>query len=52
MKAVARVETSLPSPVWDAYRALVKALWEHGALDHRLREMLRVRSAVVADCHR
>jgi hypothetical protein len=51
MKLVARVEKSLPPPVWDAYRAMVKALWEHGKLDHQLREMLRVRSAVLADCH-
>ena len=50
MKRVARIEKSLPAPITAAYRALVKSLWEHGKLDPQLREMLRLRSAVLANC--
>ena len=50
MKRVAKIEKSLPPPITAAYRALVRSLWAHGQLDPALREMLRLRSAVLANC--
>lgn len=50
MKRIARIERTLPAPINEAFQALVRSLWEHGTLDHPLREMIRMRSAVLANC--
>ena len=34
----------------EAYNAMARALWTEGSLDNRLREMLRLRSAQLAQC--
>jgi len=41
---------AMPQPIYDAYSAFIKALWRHGRLEAPLREMLRMRSAQLADC--
>ncbi len=51
MPTTARIDTNaLPPGIRDAYASLVRALWEHGVIDGQLREMIRMRSAVTADC--
>ena len=42
--------SALPAPIREAYHDLLRALWEHGPLDGQLRELIRMRSAVLADC--
>jgi len=52
VKRIARIDTSaLPAPISQAYLGLIRAIWDHGKLDGQLREMVRVRSAILADCH-
>ena len=40
----------LPGPVSEAYVDLLRALSEHGKIDAQLREMLRMKTAILADC--
>jgi hypothetical protein len=48
---VGRVDTmALPAPIREAFLGLIRAIWDHGVLDPQLREMIRVRSAILADC--
>lgn len=50
-KRVARVDTNaLPAPISQAYLGLIRAIWDHGVLDGQLKEMVRMRSALLADC--
>ena len=47
-----RINTgALPKPISEAYMGLLRSLWDHGVIDGQLREMIRMRSAVLADCH-
>jgi hypothetical protein len=41
---------AVPAAIRAAYYDLLRALWDHGPLDGQLREMIRMRSAVLADC--
>jgi hypothetical protein len=41
---------ALPEGIRAAYFNLVQALWKHGTLDAQLKELIRMRSAVLADC--
>ena len=47
----ARIDHSaLPAPISMAFLGLIQAIWDHGHLDGQLREMIRVRSAYLANC--
>jgi hypothetical protein len=41
---------ALPEGIRDAFFNLIQALWKHGTLDGQLKELIRMRSAVLADC--
>lgn len=41
---------AMPQPIFDGYSAFLKALWRYGRLEAPLREMIRMRSAQLADC--
>ena len=48
---VARVDVSaLPAPISHAFMGLIRAIWDHGKLDGQLKEMIRMRSAFLANC--
>lgn len=50
---VGRVDVNaLPVPIRQAFLALIRSIWDHGQLDGQLKEMIRVRSAVLANCRR
>ena len=50
-RKVARVDiTALPEPISKAFLGLIQAIWDHGVLDGQLREMIRMRSALLANC--
>ena len=47
----ARIDHSaLPAQISMAFLGLIQAIWDHGHLDGQLREMIRVRSAYLANC--
>ncbi len=51
MKFTAQVETgALPAPIQEAFFNLIRAFWDHGTLDGQIKEMIRMRSAMLADC--
>lgn len=51
MKFTAQVDTgALPGPIQEAFFNLIRSFWEHGALDGQIKEMIRMRSAVLVDC--
>ena len=51
MKLVAKVDTQrLPAPIQEAYFDFIRSFWEHGTLDPQIKELIRMRSAVLADC--
>ncbi len=41
---------ALPEGIRDAFFKLIQSIWEHGTLDGGLKEMIRMRSAMLADC--
>jgi hypothetical protein len=41
---------ALPEGIRVAYFNLIQALWKHGTLDAQLKELIRMRSAMLADC--
>ena len=41
---------ALPAGISAAYFNLIQALWKHGTLDGQLKELIRMRSAMLADC--
>ena len=47
----ARIDHSaLPAPIGQAFLGFIQAIWDHGELDGQLREMIRMRSAYLANC--
>ena len=52
MQQTTRIPVELPAAIAAAYTALIRSLWTDGQLDPPLREMLRMRSAVLANCVR
>jgi hypothetical protein len=50
VERTSRIPIELPEAISGAYGALVRSLWTHGRLEPQLREMLRMRSAVLANC--
>jgi len=41
---------ALPEGIREAFFNLIQALWKHGSLDGQLKELIRMRSALLADC--
>ena len=51
MKLVAKVEIgALPAPIHEAYFNYIQTFWDHGKLDPQIKELIRMRSAINADC--
>ncbi|MCH2173032.1 hypothetical protein MK489_19815 [Myxococcota bacterium] len=51
MKLVAQVDIqALPAPIHEAFFNYIQTFWEHGELDPQVKELIRMRSAMVADC--
>lgn len=51
MKLVAKVDIqALPAPIHEAFFNYIQTFWEHGELDPQIKELIRMRSAVLADC--
>jgi hypothetical protein len=51
MRFVAQVDHgALAAPIRDAFFQLIQALWKHGTLDGQIKELIRMRSAILADC--
>jgi hypothetical protein len=51
MQFVAKVDHgALPDEIRDAFFGLIQSIWKHGKLDPQIREMIRMRSAMLADC--
>ncbi|NQZ95818.1 MAG: hypothetical protein HRU01_04850 [Myxococcales bacterium] len=51
MKFVAHIDQSeLPAPIQEAFFAFIRSFWEHGQLDGQIKEMIRMRSAILVDC--
>ena len=47
----ARIDpAALPAPISQAFMGLIRAIWDHGTLDGQLKEMIRLRSAYLANC--
>jgi hypothetical protein len=41
---------ALPAGISAAFFKLIQALWTHGTLDGQLKELIRMRSAMLSDC--
>ena len=51
MKLVAKVEVqALPAPIHEAFFNYNQTFWEYGELDPQIKELIRMRSAINADC--
>ncbi len=51
MQFVAQVDHSaLPEGIRQAYFELIQSIWKYGQLDPQIKEMIRMRSAMLADC--
>ncbi len=51
MQFVAKVDHSaLPAEIQKAFFGLIQAIWKHGTLDAQIKELIRMRSATLADC--
>ena len=51
MKLVAKVDIqALPAPIHEAFFDYIQTFWKHGELDPQVKELIRMRSAVLADC--
>jgi hypothetical protein len=44
------IRSKMPAEIYVASMEMYKALWRHGRLDTRLRELLRLKSAKLAGC--
>jgi hypothetical protein len=44
------IRRKMPESMFNAYKALTRAMWEDGTLDVPLRELLRLKSAELAKC--
>ncbi|MAG29647.1 MAG: hypothetical protein CL908_01990 [Deltaproteobacteria bacterium] len=44
------IRSKMPAEIYAASIEMYKALWRHGRLDTRLRELLRLKSAKLAGC--
>lgn len=44
------IRRKMPKSMFNAYKAMTRAMWEDGTLDVPLREMLRLKSAELAKC--
>ena len=44
------IRSKMPAEIYDASMEMYKAIWRHGRLDTRLRELLRLKSASLAGC--
>ena len=47
---LAEIRGHMPREIYDASMDFYRALWRHGRLDTRLRELLRLKSAALAGC--
>ena len=51
MKFVAKVDNgALPKGIQEAYFAFIQSIWKHGTLEGQIKELIRMRSAMLADC--
>ena len=51
MQFVAKVDHgALPEEIRVAYFGFIQSIWMHGKLDPQIKEMIRMRSAMLADC--
>ena len=51
MKLVAKGDIqALPAPIHEAFFDYIQTFWEHGELDPQIKELIRMRSAILADC--
>jgi len=44
------IRQKMPKGMFDAQRAMARAMWEEGTLDTTLRELLRLKTAELAGC--
>ena len=47
---LAEIRGHMPAEIYEASMDFYRALWKHGRLDIRLRELLRLKSASLAGC--
>lgn len=47
---LAEIRGKMPREIYDASMAFYRAMWRHGRLDTRLRELLRLKSSALAGC--
>jgi hypothetical protein len=51
MQFVAKIDHgALPDEISQAFFGLIRSIWNHGKLDGQLKELIRMRSALLADC--
>ena len=51
MEFKAHVDASeLPSQIQAAYFNFIRSIWDHGTIDGQIKEMIRMRSAILVDC--
>ena len=51
MDFVAKIDhRQLPAGIQKAYFDFIQSMWKHGTLDPQIKELMRMRSATLADC--
>ena len=51
MKFVAKVDHGALAPqIQEAYLNLIQSMWKYGKLDGQIKELIRMRSAMLVDC--
>jgi len=51
MEFKAHVDVSeLPGQIQAAYFNFIRSIWDHGTIDGQIKEMIRMRSAILVDC--
>ncbi|MBW2426363.1 MAG: hypothetical protein JRG86_19105 [Deltaproteobacteria bacterium] len=51
MEFKAHVDVSeLPGQIQEAYFNFIRSIWNHGTIDGQIKEMIRMRSAILVDC--
>ena len=51
MKFAAKIDhEALPPGISAAYFQFIQSFWKYGKLDGQIKEMIRMRSAMLADC--